>query len=163
MQDGNASPLLEAYLDDTLTILRASLKLAQRGEQVFYRVVALQLRILLCDSARLHNRPLELALLPRLRPHLMLHPLTADGTFDPCAPLIPLQEWLNQVVPLKATRPHTIRQLIRQVCDRDGGAHVDVRAPLSPEAQEERVEWILRMGEYLSSLFPEEISEHPRG
>lgn len=161
-QDANTM-LLETYLADVLTILRTSLKLARQGQRFFYRVAALQLRILLCDSTRLHNRPLELGLLPRLRPRLALHPLTKDGAFDRSAPPIPLQDWLNQPLPLKNDSPLTIRRLIREVCDRDGGAHVDVRAHLPPASRAERAEWILHLGEYLLSMFPEEISAHPRG
>ena len=161
MQGANKA-FLEAYLADTLTVLRTSLELARQGQTVFYRVAALQLRILLCDSTRLHNRPLELGLLPRLHPQLALHPLNSDGQFNDSAPLIPLQDWLNQALPLKTSRPLTIRQLIRQVCDRDGGAHVDVRTPLPPEVRQERAGWILKLGEYLADVLFDRFTAHPR-
>ncbi len=162
MEDISAE-LLETYLAESLTILRTSLELARQGQWFFYRVAALQLRILLCDSARLHNQPLELGLLPRLRPHLELHSLNKDGTFNLSAPPISLQDWLNQSLLLKSGSPLTIRRLIREVCDHDGGAHVDVRTPLPPEVRQEQAEWIFRIGEYIVSVLLDISTEHPRG
>lgn len=107
--------VLRAYLEDSLHILTASLEQVENGAAPFYRVVALQLRLLLCDSSRRHNRLEDSSLAEQLFPDLALPALT-----PPHAPL-PLAQWLEQ----PAAPGLSVRQLIRRVCDQDGGAHVD--------------------------------------
>lgn len=130
-----SQPLLLDYTRDAAEILRRCVELYDRGETVFYRVMAVELRLLLCDSTRLHNAPLDLALLPALYPDLTL-PALDDG-----APLL-LETWLEQPVSTSGGAHLTARQLIRQVCDQDGGAHVDRRARMAVEGTEKRARLI---------------------
>ena len=130
---------LLAYSRDALQILLTSLDLSRRGRPEFYRVAALQLRLLLCDTTRRHGQIDNVSLLPRLLPDLRLAPLSANGTFDLKAQPLDLDHWLEQPVPAAllgnipgsaatgASGALTIRYLIRWVCDQDGGAHVDPR------------------------------------
>lgn len=121
---------LRAYAADALRILERSLGLVAAGETAFYRVAALQLRLLLCDSTRLHNQMIDTALLPRVAPGLRLLALDPHGqALDGC---LQLDAWLEQELVIGAGRM-SVRQLIRRVCDQDGGAHVDVRGEELPE------------------------------
>jgi hypothetical protein len=128
--------ILIGYGRDVLQILLTSLDLSRRGRPEFYRVAALQLRLLLCDTTRRHGEVVNVSLLPRLLPDLRLAPLEPDGTFNRLASPLPLDAWLDQPVPVfmisSTAAPLisgglTIRYLIRWVCDQDGGAHVDPR------------------------------------
>lgn len=140
-----ASPQAElaAYARDALAILRQSIRLAQQGQPFFYRVAALQLRLLLCDSTRRHERIVDVSLLPRIFPQIRFHPLGSDGRFDRAAPPLALAVWLEQ--PLPPAGAVTIRQLIRRVCDQDGGAHVDPKAHTRPDLLPNTPDWILRI------------------
>lgn len=125
---------LRAYAVDALRILRRSLDLVEAGETAFYRVAALQLRLLLCDSTRLHNQMIDTALLPRVAPGLRLPALDQNGQALDGA--LALEAWLEQELVIGAGRM-SVRRLIRAVCDQDGGAHVDTRGePLPAEARE---------------------------
>jgi hypothetical protein len=135
---------LERYLRDSAAILGRSLELARSGEPWFYRVAALQLRLLLCDTTHRHNDVVDIALVPRLRPDLRL-----PSPLDP-AQILPLSEWLEIELPLREKQSSgpalTIRQLIRRVCDQDGGAHADPR-PRAGLPAEGAPDWILTLGE----------------
>ena len=122
----------QLYQDHTraaLRILRRSLELARGPEPDFYRVAALQLRLLLCDTTRQHERVMDVSLVPRLWPDLLWPALDADGKFSAAPPVLSLPAWLEQPLPRVDL---TIRQLIRRVCDQDGGAHVDLRHQVVP-------------------------------
>lgn len=137
-----------AYLREAAGILQTSLELARGRQPAFYRVVAAQLRLLLCDTTRRHNRMEDIALAPRLATGWGLHPL-ARHRFDTNRERLPLADWLAQPLPLRRDQGGlTIRQLIRQVCDRDGGAHVDLKE-WRPGDLEARREWVLLIGEYV--------------
>ncbi len=127
--------LLLDYTRGAAEILRRCVALYNGGETVFYRVMAVELRLLLCDTTRLHNAPLDLALLPALFPDLKLPAL--DG-----GEALPLDAWLEQTVNAGGGARMTMRQLIRQVCDQDGGAHVDRRAQMGVEDAAERARLI---------------------
>jgi len=151
------------YLRDSLSILQLSLKLARQDHPEFYRVAAVQLRLMLCDTTRRHQEPVVISLAPRLLPGLALHPLVTPGpvgsgdrvsqvnplqkagdVFNRSAQPLSIEEWLDQ-----SLGALTIRQLIRRVCDQDGGAHVDPRPSVSlPEGLDYRT-WILVIGEYV--------------
>lgn len=141
----DASFLLD-YIRGAAEILRRCVDLYDGGETVFYRVMAVELRMLLCDSTRLHNAQLDLALLPALFPDLKLPAL--DG-----GEALPLAGWLEQTVTARGGARMTMRQLIRQVCDQDGGAHVDRRARMVIENTDERARLIrAAAGAVLESL-----------
>ncbi|NPV58021.1 MAG: hypothetical protein HPY76_15315 [Anaerolineae bacterium] len=135
------TPIALDYARDALAILRTSLDLARAGQPVFYRVAAVQLRLLLCDTARLHGRMLDTALLPKVMPDLALYPIDASGAVDTSLAPRPLPEWLHQALPV-AGDP-TVRTFIRRVCDRHGGAHVDARENLTIKALDEEQRWII--------------------
>ena len=127
----------------------------REGVPEFYRVIALQLRLLLCDSTRRHNQTVDISLVPRVLPDLKFHPLNSVGEFDHDLPPMALEAWLAQPLPIKATSPVTIRLLIRQVCDQDGGAHVDQRAAMLfiPEA----ARWVVHIGRYVMERLETEL------
>lgn len=112
------------YARASLRILQRSLELARGAEPDFYRVAAVQLRLLLCDTTRQHERLVETALLPRLFPSMLLPALDATGRPLPGQAALPIHAWLEQTVPGLGV---SLRTLIRRVCDQDGGAHVDLR------------------------------------
>jgi hypothetical protein len=124
--------LLFVYTRGALDILRASLQHMQSGQPAFYRTAAVQLRLLLCDSTRRHNRRVDLALLPQVTPDLHLPRLTPLGEPDETRPPLPIAEWLEQPLASPDSAPLTVRKLIRLVCDRDGGAHVDPNPQVLP-------------------------------
>ncbi len=128
---------LGEYARDSLEILRRSLELCRQGQRPFYRVAAVQLRLLLCDSTHRHNQLIDISLLPQLLPTLELPAPEPDGQ------LLPLKEWLAWPLPGLAL---TVRELIRRVCDQDGGAHVDFR-PVAGLEGLDPAGWIVELGE----------------
>ncbi len=134
------------YANDSLSILATSLELIGQGRLEFYRVAALQLRLLLCDTTRRHNRVVDISLAKRLWPDLRLHPLNPDGYFDPSLEPIPLSDWLAQRLPLPSGEVLSLRGLIRRVCDQEGGAHVDLKPESSLHALPEVIDWVCKAG-----------------
>jgi len=122
-------PALLAYTRDALDILGHSLRLSEEKCRSFYRVSALQMRMLLCDTTRRHDQVISIALLPRVRPGLRLPALNNQGAI-PFTPHLSLTDWLDQPMPI-AESQLSVRQFIRQVCDQDGGAHVDLKPQTS--------------------------------
>ena len=118
------SQILYDYASDSLNILQKSLELYNAGNLEFYRIVALQLRILLCDTAFRHDHVEDISILPKAFPDLKLHPINLDCLERNTGTKLPLVEWLEQGIP-NANSHLTIRQFIRQICDQDGGAHAD--------------------------------------
>ena len=129
--------ILLAYARDSLEILRYSLVLVAQGQRPFYRVAALQLRLLLCDTTRRHNQVIDIALLPQLIPNLDL------PAISPGEKRLLLVDWLAQPIP---GQPLSVRQFIRRICDQDGGAHVDFKPEAGLDGLE-AVEWIQKIGE----------------
>jgi len=143
----------QQYGQDALKILRTSLNLMDQGQPEFYRVAALQLRLLLCDTTRRHGRSVDISLASRLWPDLRLHPFGPLDQFDPALPPLPLNEWLKQPLPGGAGRTLTLRLLIRRVCDQDGGAHVDEKPRAGLHNVADVPGWIYRVAsEVLSAL-----------
>jgi hypothetical protein len=154
---------LYAYARDACQILGSSLALARRGQPAFYRVCAAQLRLLLCDTTRQHGQVIDVSLLPRLFPDIQFQPLKSSpdlqtGLFDPHQEAISLAEWLQQRLPIKikdykpanTKESLTIRDLIRQVCDHDGGAHVDPRPNTGLGQLVDYPQWVLAISEYVA-------------
>lgn len=116
-------------MGDALEILRTSSALVRQGQTAFYKVIAVELRLLLCDTTRRHGRVVDISLLPQLVPDLRLPPL--PRYLEPGAALtdeLSLEQWLEQEVRSPGGDPVTLRRLVRLVCDQDGGAHYDPRA-----------------------------------
>lgn len=122
--------------------------LAHSGQPAFYRVAAAQLRLLLCDTTLRHNRTMEISLARRLLPGLALHPFSG-GVFERRLPRLSLEDWLAQPALREGETAVTIRQVIREVCDREGGVHVDLRAHPSLEVLEQHRLLILCIGDYV--------------
>ncbi len=142
------------YAHDALEILRTSLEMVSQGRLEFYRVAALQLRLLLCDTTRRHNQVVNISLARRLWPELRLHPLNAEGVFDPRLEPLLLPAWLAQRLPLPADRSLTLRELIRRVCDQEGGAHVDLRPDAGLSKVPDVPGWICKAGMEALSAIP---------
>jgi len=138
---------LWVYARDAADILRNSIEMVQRGERAFYRVAAVQLRMLLCDTTRQHDAVVNIALLPRLYPDLVLPGLNEDGEFDDTLEPLPVETWLEQTVVLEDCGEQTLRQLIRRICDQDGGAHVDLRPDGAPGL--DAIDYIVYIGEII--------------
>jgi len=137
---------LQGYFSDALQILARSTALAQGEQPFFYRVAALQLRLLLCDTTRRHNRIENIALAARLFPQAGFVAPGPGFRFEPGAAKIPLAAWLEQPLPVQP--PLTVRQFIRKVCDLDGGAHVDLRDPAGLPPPDVVQAWVLALARH---------------
>ena len=136
---------LRQYVRDSLEILGTSLDFARDRQPIFYRVVAVQLRLLLCDTTRLHGRMVDTSLLPAVWPGIkLMPPLGMKASDFPGVP-IDLPDWLGLEIPI-LVKP-TIRRLICKVCDQDGGVHVDRRVNIAEHDPVEARAWIVRIGE----------------
>ncbi len=129
---------LLAYARDAAGILRETLNLIAAGQPAFYRVAAVQLRLLLCDTTRRHGQIVITSLVARLWPDFRLGALSDV----PVEPTLPLDDWLGQKLP---EGDYTVRQFIRLVCDQDGGAHVDFRQYAGLPAAFPSLAWICRL------------------
>jgi|APHig6443717497_1056834.scaffolds.fasta_scaffold334285_2 hypothetical protein len=150
MKDGDQTESLLSYLHDTILILQAAIRHYHQGDKIFYRVAALQLRLLLCDSAHRHNRKEDISLLPILFPAFTLPPLLPDAAPMDGAHLL-LSEWLAQPVIDLAGDRLTIREFIRRVCDQDGGAHVDPKPATGLISYPNRDKMIIGIAELVCS------------
>jgi hypothetical protein len=118
--------------------------MCEGGEHVFYRVAAVQLRLLLCDTAFRHGRHEDISLIPILAPNFRLSPFTLK---DQQGSDVDLQTWLD--APTGLNTDLTIRQLIRRVCDSDGGAHVEIKPLAGLPDNEDTSQWIIELGRFL--------------
>jgi hypothetical protein len=134
------------YLVDALQIIEGNYKGFHEGQYPNYRVIAGQLRMLLCDK----NQGKENSLALKVFPDLTLHPLRKKlpdthqllfwmsasitgipnaarfvDVFDCNATPIPLNEWRNQVGVFLDGKTYTLGQMIKSVAEKDGGSHVD--------------------------------------
>lgn len=143
------------YVRGSIQILRRCIELYDQGERVFYRVMAVELRLLLCDTTRRHDRIYDLSLAPRLFPRLELLPLNDRHEFDRSGARLPLKTWLEQSISVNPTTTQTLRQLVREVCDQDGGAHVDQRAARAFLPENGPPEWVRK----IAGVVVEELEE----
>lgn len=153
IMDEQSKSVLKQYTLDAVSILERSLELCKTGHPSFYRVAAVQMRILLCDTTFRHDHQEDIAILPILFPELMLHRLDANYRPRMDEPKIDLLTWLNSIADPKSNL--TLRQIIRRVCDVDGGAHVDLKSQAGISDQETARLWIIAIGEYLVPLLDE--------
>lgn len=119
LKDSPHVEMYREYIRDSLKLIRLALDEVARGEVPAYRIIAVQLRMLLCDRKREHNQMTDSALLPLVIPSVHLNALQPD-----LLPM-PLNDWLDQVIHLSENDSTTIREMIKTICERDGGAHVD--------------------------------------
>lgn len=144
--DEKSRKVLWQYTLDAASILQHSLDLIESGEESFYRVAAAQLRILMCDTTFRHNRLEEIAVIPILLPQFKLPPLDALETTDRQGWLL-LEDWLNQQA--DPCSDLTVRQMIRRICDVDGGAHVDPKPVNGVPADCYPARWIVKVARVL--------------
>ncbi len=153
--DEKSKKVLAQYTLDAINILDHSIQLFENGHESFYRVAATQLRILLCDTTFRHDHHEDIAVVPILFPDLRLSRLDKDCYPVLNEPKIDLQTWLDS--PADTPSGLTIRQLIRRVCDVDGGAHVDIKPQAGISNQETARLWIIGIGKYISPLIMQEL------
>jgi hypothetical protein len=137
------------HILDSIEIIRKSLSLVDEGYAPFYRVIAVQLRLLLCDSTRRHGIIEDISLLPRWLPQIRLDPLDENGQPFSGSAGLTINEWLNQKLVWGSGKNLTIRQLIRQVCDLDGGAHYDPKIKSGLDQNTNYRNFIISLGRYL--------------
>ena len=143
--DEKAKRVLRQYTVDTASILKHSILLMESGEESFYRVAAAQLRILLCDTTFRHDRVESIAILPELFPDFKL---PAIGESEHAGrERLALADWLAQ--PAGAGLDLSVREMIRRVCDVDGGAHVDPKPVRGIPAGSDPAKWILSISKLL--------------
>ncbi|MGR3273820.1 hypothetical protein ACSYAD_01800 [Acaryochloris marina NIES-2412] len=166
-------------------ILAANIELFHNGHRDVYRVIAVELRKLLCDGKN--------SLAPRMFPNPKMHPLRGrlppelkkslvfsmtsqvkfDGQggsriiemFDRRAQMIPLEEWLNQDL---FNKEITIKNLIRSVADKEA-AHSDktynntLNLSRSIKLVDEDIhkQHIVAIGEYQLEIMNNTISRYP--
>ncbi len=144
--DEPSKTVLKQYTLDAASILKQSILLMEGGQLSFYRVAAAQLRILLCDTTFRHDRVEDISILPILFPQMKLSPL--QGSKNPgSVKALPLTDWLAQ--PAGQGLELTVRQMIRRICDVDGGAHVDPKPVNGIPAGTNQAEWILMISKLL--------------
>jgi len=146
--------LLLDYAQDSVLILHEALQQIDFCHFHFYRVAAVQLRLLLCDTARLHDRTVPTALAARLWPDLRIRPLSRDNPG-----LLGVNEWLGQKMP---EYDFSVRQFIRRVCDQDGGVHVDIRKNTQLPAQKRTVNWIFKVSSIVLEALDQVIKAEGR-
>lgn len=144
--DDLSKKVLKQYTLDAASILKQSILLMESGQLSFYRVAAAQLRILLCDTTFRHDRVEDIAILPILFPEMKLPPLD-DSNNPESSKSLPLTDWLQQ--PAGQGLKLTVRQMIRRICDVDGGAHVDPKPVKGIPAGSDPAMWILRIAKLL--------------
>jgi len=134
------------YTLDAASILKHSVDLIESGEESFYRVAAAQLRILLCDTTFRHNRVEEIAVIPILFPQFKLPLLDAPETTDR-QNWLSLEVWLDQRA--DPCSDLTVRQMVRRICDVDGGAHVDPKPVNGIPTGCQPARWIVKIARIL--------------
>ena len=134
------------YLIDALNIIEGNYSGFLEGQYPNFRVIASQLRMLLCDSKKGKENSLALKVFPNLRLHPLRYkppdahnliawiPATITGipqalrfvnVFDRNAEPIPLSEWREQIGVILDGNPYTLSNMIKSVTERGGGSHVD--------------------------------------
>ena len=155
MDERSTPDFLQDYLRDSIHILRQAVVAYHAGEVAFYRVAALQLRLLLCDSVRRHDHSEDISLLRRIHPDYVLPPIDGESHMKTGAPLT-LDAWLEQPLYGQNGQALCVRQFIRRVCDQDGGAHVDPKPQTGLAVFPHRADLIIRLAVTLIDHLPGE-------
>jgi hypothetical protein len=119
------------YLKSSLEIIRINIEAYRAGCLPCYRVLVVELRLLLCDRKREHNQWTDTAPVARLYPQLTWHaPIIISTDLPNHLPIsdgteLSLAEWLASPIYECGKRMLTIRDLIKIICEKDGGAHAD--------------------------------------
>jgi hypothetical protein len=158
--DQKSKLILAQYTTDALNILDHSISLYDEGHESFYRVAAAQLRILLCDTNFRHGKSEDIAVIPVLLPDLKLRQIDSSGQPQLDLPPVDLQTWLDS--PSRIETDLSVRQLIRRICDIDGGAHVDIKPLAGLPVHGNARQWIINLSRYLSPVLSAALSEQNR-
>lgn len=124
-------------LDEIIHILEVSIFLCEALKiDAFYNVIAVQLRILLCDNKRIIRSKIQK---PMLHPHSGkvfngasdLKSILSEDLFDKIKTPISLEKWLNKEIAWSVywEESMTIREVINAWANKNGGAHVDPSIP----------------------------------
>lgn len=123
-------------LDEIIRILEVSVFLCEALKlESFYNVIAVQLRIILCDNKEIIKSKLQQ---PMLHPHTGkifnesddFKFILSNDLFDKTREPISLEKWLNQEIAWSESwRPMTIKEVIKAWANKNGGAHVDPSIP----------------------------------
>lgn len=151
--DDRERSFLVTYARDALDILENCIHQYDLGKHHYYRVAAVQLRLLLCDTAFRHGQHEDISLIPRLLPRLQLPPFASKEDQNTSTDL---QRWLNSSTGLNTDL--SIRQLIRRVCDIDGGAHVETKPLAGLPENEDTSQWIINLSKCLLPLLSAAIN-----
>jgi hypothetical protein len=111
------------YLEQTGYLLGVALDLYRKGDILQYRPAAVLLRLLLCDKNRIHDKMVDTGLLSLVYPDLRLR-LPIEQGF-PNSAEVDLKQWLTLAFHDSLPSDWSIRRLIKYICEKDGGAHVD--------------------------------------
>jgi len=137
------------YLVESLDIIERNCNSYHQGFRPDYRVIAAQLRLLLCDKNRGKENSLALKVFPNLQLHqvtyqvsdetLKSHPVVwiagsitgipiymqIKDLFDLQSNLITLDKWREQIAVISQGKPFSLAEIIKSVSEKDGGTHVD--------------------------------------
>lgn len=123
-------------LDEIIKILEVSIFLCEGLKiEAFYNVIAVQLRILLCDNNLVLKSVLQS---PMFHPHSGklfegtddFKSILSENLFDKTKVTISLDDWLNQeIVWSRHWNSMNIREVINAWANKNGGAHVDPAIP----------------------------------
>jgi len=126
----------EEKLCEIIRILEVSIFLCEALKiDAFYNVIAVQLRILLCDPNRILRSKINK---PMLHPHsgkrfkgtVDYETILHTDLFDKSKEKVKLDKWLKQeVIWSKHWEPITIREVINAWANKNGGAHIDSEIP----------------------------------
>jgi hypothetical protein len=152
--DESSRQILKQYTLDALSILEHSVWLYEQGHHSFYRVAATQLRILLCDTTFRHDHQQDISIIPILVPGLRLHIFSETQSITP---EVDLQTWLDS--PAGMQTDLSVRQLIRRICDIDGGAHVDIKPLAGLPVNADTRQWIIQISKYLLPILTAAITD----
>lgn len=131
-------------LKEIIKVLEYSLIMVEYfGLKEFNNVIAVQLRILLCDTAKKNEKIVDNSLVKKVYDDPRLYPISNDlikldeGTafipkhtmFDYSSRAIELDKWLEQVIYQisfnEKVHKFTIKDFIKYASNKSGGAHVD--------------------------------------
>jgi hypothetical protein len=129
-----------------MTLMSELVSQYKAGKLLFYRPVAVLLRMLCCDTTRRHGQVLSIALIPQIFPDLLFPALEQPDT------VIPLETWLKQEVGQKKTGSIPLQELIRLVVDRGAGAHYDPAPGFQSAFEEYAQQTIIRAAENILSV-----------
>ncbi|WP_368293696.1 hypothetical protein [Dehalobacter sp. TBBPA1] len=148
-------------LDEIVRILEVNIFLCEGLKiEAFYNVIAVQLRILLCDINPVISSVIQN---PMFHPHTGkvfegtddFKSILSENLFDKSKETIPLDDWLTQeIVWSRQWDSMNVKEVINAWANKNGGAHVD---PVIPEKAMFAIavsgkDYLLAIGRYVIEL-----------